>query len=211
MAFPTAFHLRLRLRQMSVYRSLVFMCNLCHPFHQLSGTGILRMKSDKITEQRIVMVQRLIALLQQFQGRLKIRLPARSADLYAAHSHIHTGLRRRLRRQIHIKDGCDTAGQILQYRQLRQVIDHLPVHLILYGKDLLEQPVLQRQVVRIRTQKRHTGMSMSILETGHQQIAPAVDLPVPSALTILCTLAGGTDTVRITAVTDIQDLSVLHP
>ena len=88
----------------------------------------------------------MISFLHLCKRLFKPLLSTGAADLHAPHPHLHTCPRRILRGQIHIEDGSDAAGQILQYRQLCEMINHLPVKLILHREYLLKQPVLQRQV-----------------------------------------------------------------
>ena len=137
------------------------------------------MEPDKITEQWIVMVKSLIIFFRFLKRLLKVILPAHAAHLHTAHSHVHTGPRGCFGSQIHIEDRRHAAGQIFQNRQLRQMIDHLPVHPCLDRKNLLREPLVERQIVRIRAKQGHTGMGMGILKARHQKIALAVDLPIP--------------------------------
>ena len=53
---------------------------------------------------------------------------------------------------------------------------------------------------------------LAVLEYLTSGITSIFDMYLtPETTAILCPLAAGTDTVRIAAVTDIQDLSILHP
>ena len=208
MTLYTTVHLGLCFSQMGVDRRLIFAGKLCSAFQQTAGTCVLRMKSDKITEQRMILVKFLIILFCFFQCFPEILLPAHTAHLYTPHSHVHTGPGCHLRGQIHIKNSRDTAGQVFQNRQLRQMIDHLPVHSCLNGKYLFRKPVMQRQVICIGTEQRHTGMSVCIFKAGHKKISLTVYFSVPQDA-FLSGLPAGRG--RVTPVTCINDTVILHP
>ena len=193
---------------MGEHRRLILMRHGCHLFKKRPGAGILSVKSDKIGVQRIQPIQGMIPLLHLRKRILKSFLPARAAYLDAAHPHLHTGLCGGFRRQIHIKNGSDSTGQVFQHRQPGEMVNHLPVKLRLHRKYLIIQPVGKRQIIRTGTKKCHGGMSVRIFKSGHQKISLTVNFPVPENILYG---KGLTNIRSITARPHIKNFVVLHP
>ena len=175
-ALYAALYLFYGLREMGVDGRTVSPGQRCHPLQELPGTGILRVEAHLVADQRICFIPFPVFFFLLFQGRCEI---VQAAGQDTAHACVHTGLCRLAWDQIHVKDSRDARGQILQDGQPGQMVDVLRGKLRLHRENLLLQPLLQRYVVRERTQKRHGRVGVGVFETGHQKIAFAVNLRVP--------------------------------
>ena len=102
-------YLLLCLGKMRVHRCPVLMRKLGQPVDQILGTGIFRVESKLIADQRILLVPSQILLLHLLNRGGEI---VQSACQDTAHPHVNTGLRNRVRCQIHLKYGCDAGGQV---------------------------------------------------------------------------------------------------
>ncbi len=146
------------------------------------------MKSQPVTHQRALGIPLQVFLLLPLQGGGET---VQAACEHTAHSHVHTGPGSHTRIQIHLKNGGDPPGQILQNRQAGQLVNILPCKPGLHGKDFLLQPPIQGQVIRIGSQKSHGRMSVRILKPRHQKALAAVHLEVPGHLRKSFLLPGG--------------------
>ena len=176
-----------------------------HLLKKLLRAGIFRMHAHHIGDQRMHPVQIQIPLLHHLKRRAEL---IQSAHQHAAHSHIHARLRDVLRRKVHIKNGGHTAGQIFQNGQLGQVVVVLIRHLRLQRENLRVQPFLKRHIVRKGTHGNHGGMSVRVLEAGHEHVSFTVDLPVPYDAVLPRSFV---KIIQIAAVPDIKDPVIFHP
>ena len=186
---PAALHLLLCLCKMGKYGSFILMGQSGKLLKKLLRAGIFRVKAQDIRLQGASVIQLPIHLLHH--GRRLAEIVDRS-NLNAAHPHIVKGVCNGFRRQIHIKNRCNPAGQIFQHSQPGQLINILPAHFGFHRKNLMVQPFIQGQIIRVGAQERHSGMGVCVLEARHQQIALTVDLPVPfdriTKTSVLCLL-----------------------
>ena len=72
--------------------------------------------------------------------------------------------------KIHIKACRHTACKVFKVCKLCKPVDVLPRQLCFKGENLVKQPLLQRQVIGVGTQKCHCRMCMRILERRHHKV-----------------------------------------
>ena len=121
-----------------------------------------------------------------------------STRQHRAESGIDGRLYNGIRRQIHVKVCRDAAGQIFQISELGQMINILLGQLGFHREHLFVEPVLQRQIIRIRTQERHRRVGVCVFKAGQNEIAADIALDIPMQ-------------VRRFFLADIDDFVVLNP
>ena len=73
-------------------------------------------------QKRMLSIQFFIPFLQKIHGLAEV---IHAPCLHAAHAHIRAGSGNALRRKVHIKNRSNSAGQVFQNCQLRQMVDVL--------------------------------------------------------------------------------------
>ena len=134
------------------------------------------MKSQLEGDERVITIVFLIPFADQRRGLAEI---VDSTRQHRAESGVDRRLYNGIRCQIHVEVCRDAAGQIFQISELGQMINVLLGQLGFHREHLLVEPVLQRQIIRIRTQKRHRRVGVCVFKAGQDEIAADVALDIP--------------------------------
>ena len=169
-------HLTLRFGKMNVHPPTMCFTELAVGADDVRLAGILRMNGKVDADAPVFGVvvllkqlHRLLDLRVLLHGLVFIKALHAAADV-CLHARfrdggdrlggekIHIGKARRAARQ-HLEDGKTAAR--------RDVLGHQPV---LDGKDLVEQPLTQRQAAAYAAQQHHGRVIVAVNEAGHEQL-----------------------------------------
>ena len=180
--FDALVMLALRLGEVHLHAELFIDGKLAQRVPQLIGRCIFRVDGRLNFDAPIVIALPLVAQGDQLLTggeffKVKVvaeehRHAARNIRLDPALGH---GLADRVAVIVHVGHRRHTEAQTLRDRQLRRRLDRAVVQMGLAREDIVVQPFLQFEVVRVAAQNRHRQMGVAVDQARHEHHAAAVD------------------------------------
>jgi len=174
--------LALRLGQVHVHVQAVIERVFTQGVPELVGRGVLRVDGALDFDAAAVVVVPLFPRRDELPaGRegleveavaQKHRGAAREVGLNAGLGH---GLGHGVREVVHVRHGGHAEAQTLGDGELRRGLDRARVEMVLAREDVVREPVLQHEIVRVAAQDVHGQVRVAVHEARHQHHAGAVD------------------------------------
>ena len=174
--------LALRLGEVHLHAELFVDGKLGQRVPQLIGRGILGVDGGFNFDAAVVIALPFIAQGDQLLTGgefFKVELVAEEHRHAARDVRLDAGLRHGLADGVavvvHVGNRRHAEAQTLRDRQLRRRLDRAVVQMGLAREDVVIQPLLQFEVVRVAAQNRHRQMGVAVDQARHEHHAAAVD------------------------------------
>ena len=180
--FDALVMLALRLGEVHLHAELFIDGKLGQRVPQLIGRGILGVDGGFNFDAAVVIALPLVAQRNKLlAGRefFKVKVVAEEHRHAARDVRLDAGLRHGLADGVavvvHVGNRRHAEAQTLRDRQLRRRLDRAVVQMGLAREDVVIQPLLQFEVVRVAAQNRHRQMGVAVDQARHEHHAAAVD------------------------------------
>ena len=183
MALKASVHFGFCLGAVHVAGGLILLRQGGHVLHALKAGGVLGVDAQLVAHQLAVVVEAQVFPL--YVGGVGVEVVHGRAD-DGAEAAVHIGLGVGLIVVVHVEAGGYAGREVFQNAQAGELVYGLRREPGLVGKDLVVQPVLQRQVVGVGAEKDHGGVGVGVLEAGDEQIALQIYLPLKDGHILLC-------------------------
>ena len=167
MPLKAAVDLALRLAVVRPEGALELADKLAHAAQELFVRGVLGVDAGQVAYE---LAHGVVLLVVVRRSRYFVPGGERAA-YYGAEAAVYVRLGVGVAVKVHVEARGDSAREVLEYGQARKGVDRLRREPCLEREHLVEEPALQRQVVRIRAQEGHRRVRVCIFEARHDQVA----------------------------------------